>query len=181
MTRLARLPVCAVWAALTICASASTLGGCAKVTTIESEYPIQISARPPAPPLPDLPSVARPPPPPRVTIEGELLSLDEALTFDDEGQLAVAQHDDILGEVATWLEKNADVTALSVEVHSVGEGSKRTHKKRSQALAAQIVDALVERGVDASRLVAASVGKSEEGTRDVVLRVSERAEAATEG
>ncbi|PRQ03676.1 OmpA family protein [Enhygromyxa salina] len=150
---------------------------CSRVTTVAPEEPIQIQARPPAAPRPGLPAVPQPPPPSRVTASGDLLSLDEALTFDEEGELS-SEHQDILAELARWLATNTEVVELTVEVHSIGAGSRRAHTKRSQALATQIVDALVAAGVDAERLVAASVGASEDGQRDVVLRITARAEAA---
>jgi outer membrane protein OmpA-like peptidoglycan-associated protein len=148
---------------------------CSRVTTVSPASPIEVTARPPAPPLAELPAVPQPPPPRRVILEGELLTLDEALTFDAEGKLA-SEHHDILAELAKWLGENADVVELIVEVHSIGEGSKRAHTQRSNALAQQIVDALVEQGVGSDRLVAASVGRSPDGQRDVALRIR-RAEA----
>ena len=143
---------------------------CSKVTMVSPEYPIQVQAKPPAPPLAELPAVPQPPPPRRVILEGELLTLDEALTFDAEGELS-SEHQDILAEVAKWLGENADVVELTVEVHSIGKGSKRTHEQLSKALAQRIVDALVEQGVSSERLVAASVGQSPDGQQDVALRV----------
>jgi hypothetical protein len=164
-------------AAVLLLASVSSTLACSKVTKVTAEAPISISAQPPAPPLPDLPAVPQPPPPPRVTLEGDLLALDEALTFDDAGKLS-RQHQDILAELATWLASHAEVLVLSVEVQSAGEGSKRTQDKRNKALATQIVDALVAEGIDAERLLAASAGKSEDGLMHVVLRITERAESA---
>jgi outer membrane protein OmpA-like peptidoglycan-associated protein len=178
MTRLP-LPLARGLEALLLAAGVSSALACASVTTLTPEQPIPIQAQPPAPPLPDLPPVEQPPPPPRVTLEGELLTLDEALSFDEEGKLS-AEHEDILAELAKWLADHQEVTELSVEVHSIGKGSRRAHKKRSQALAQQIVDALVAEGVDAARLVAASVGKSEDDQRHVALRVTGRAEPPAE-
>jgi len=149
---------------------------CARVTPVEPELPIQVQAKPPAPPLADLPPVDQPPPPARVTLEDEVLVLDETLTFDDEGQLA-SGHEDILDEVAKWLDQNGEVTELSVEAYSIGEGNKRAHKKRSEALAEQIVAALSERGVDPDRLALVAAGKSDHDHVHIVLRVSGRAES----
>jgi hypothetical protein len=149
---------------------------CSKLTTITAVAPIVVEARPPAPPLPDLPAVPQPPPPPRVTIENDMLQLDEALTFDEAGKLS-SDHADILGELAGWLAKHEDVLELSVEVQTGGEGSRRARDKRNLALAKQIVDALVAEGIDAARLLPVSTGKSEDGQQHVVLRVSKRAEA----
>jgi outer membrane protein OmpA-like peptidoglycan-associated protein len=148
----------------------SQIAACTKVTMVTSETPIHVQAKPPAPPLPDWPPIPQPPPPPRVIVEDEILVLDEPLTFGDDDKLA-AGHEDILAEVATWLANNPDVL-LTVEVHSIGKGSRRTHEKRSKALATQIVDALVGEGIEVERLVAASVGASEDGQRHVALRVS---------
>ncbi len=148
----------------------SQMVACKQVTTVSSDSPIQISAQPPAPPLAELPTVPQPPPPRRVILEGDLLTLDEPLTFDDEGKLA-AEHEDIIAEIAKWLAENSDVVELTVEVQSVGTGSKRTLKKRSKALATQIVDALVGEGIEAERLLAGAVGASPDGARNVTLRV----------
>lgn len=180
MTRLLSTLVRSLSCALIVLACASALA-CAKVTTVSPDMAITIQARPPAPPLPGLPPVDQPPPPPRVTLEGELVTLDEALSFDAEGQLAKQEHADILAELAAWMAEHDEVLVLSVEVSSIGEGSRRAHKKRSQALATQIVEALVEQGVAAERLVAAAVGESEDGQRQVTLRVSERAQAEAAG
>lgn len=165
---------------LLLAAVSSTLG-CSKITMVTAEAPIAISAQPPAPPLPDLPTVPQPPPPPRVTLEGDLLALDEALTFDEAGKLS-SEHQDILAELAAWLAAHGEVRVLSVEVQSPGPGSRRAQDKRNKALATQIVDALVAEGIDAERLLAASAGKSEDGQLHIVLRITERAEpAAPEG
>jgi outer membrane protein OmpA-like peptidoglycan-associated protein len=147
---------------------------CNKVTMVSVEAPIQIQAQPPAPPLPDLPAIPQPPPPPRVILEGELLVLDEALTFGADEQLS-SEHEDILAEVAKWLAHNQDAL-LTVEVQSIGEGSRRAHAKRSQALAQQIVDALIREGIASERLLAASVGASADGQRHIALRVSKQVE-----
>lgn len=162
-------------AAVLLMASVSSTLACSKVRVLTAEEPISISAQPPAPPLPDLPAVPQPPPPPRVTLDGDLVALDEALTFDEAGKLAT-EHQDILAELATWLAKHGEVLVLSVEVQSVGEGSRRTQDKRNKALAKQIIDALVAEGIDAQRLLAVSAGKSEDGQQHVALRITQRAE-----
>jgi hypothetical protein len=149
---------------------------CSKLTTITAAAPIVVEARPPAPPLPDLPPVPQPPPPPRVTIDADVLQLDEALTFDEAGKLST-DHQDILTELARWLATHEDVLELRIEVQSGGEGSRRARDKRNLASAKQIVDALVAEGIDAARLLPVSVGKSEDGLLHLVLRVSKRAEA----
>jgi outer membrane protein OmpA-like peptidoglycan-associated protein len=153
------------------------VAGCSKITVIEPDAPLEIQAKPPAPPLPDLPAVKQPPPPPRVVVEGDLVQLDEALGFDEQGKLA-ADHQDILAELAKWLTANSDVLVLSIEVQAGGEGSRRAQQKRTKAMATQVVDALVQTGVDAERLAAVGSGKSEDGQTRVVLRITERAEAA---
>jgi hypothetical protein len=164
-------------AAVLLMASVSSTLACSKVTMVTAEGPIAISAHPPAPPLPDLPSVPQPPPPPRVTLDGDLLALDEALTFDEAGKLS-SEHQDILAELAKWLAAHGEVLVLGVEVQSADEGSRRKQDKRNKALATQIVDALVAEGIDAERLLAVSAGKSEDGQVHVVLRIIERAEPA---
>jgi hypothetical protein len=161
-------------AAVLLMVSVSSTLACSRVTKVTAEAPIPITAQPPAPPLPDLPAVRQPPPPPRVTLEGELVSLDEALTFDEAGKLS-SEHQDILAELAVWLVAHPEVLVLSVEVQSAAEGSRRVQDKRNKALAKQIVDALVAEGIDAERLLAASAGKSEDGQEHVALRITERA------
>lgn len=161
-------------AAVLLMVSTSSTLACSKVTMVTAEAPISITAQPPANPLPDLPAVPQPPPPPRVTLEGDLLALDEALTFDAAGKLST-EHQDILAQLATWLAKHPEVMVLSVEVQGIGEGSRRTQDKRNKALAQQVVDALVAEGIDAARLQAVSAGKSEDGQLHVVLRITERA------
>lgn len=145
-----------------------------KITTISSESPIRIQAQPPAPPLAELPAVPQPAPPRRVNLDGDLLVLDEPLTFDANEQLS-GEHADILAEIASWLAEHPEIVELTVEAHSIGKGSRRTHEKRSNALATQIVEALVGQGVAGERLVAASVGASPDDQRHVALRVSKRA------
>jgi outer membrane protein OmpA-like peptidoglycan-associated protein len=116
-------------------------------------------------------------------MDGELLVLDEALSFDEAGTLA-SEHQDIIAELAKWLATHDDVLELTIEAHSIGDGSKRVHQKRSLALAQQIKDALVAEGITAERLLAVGLGKSPDEQRHVTLRISKRAEqgaAAQEG
>ena len=166
-------PILARGLALTLIASAL---GCSSVTTVTATDPIAITAKPPALPLPDLPPIPQPPPPPRVTVEGELLVLDEALGFDEAGKLA-AEHADIVTELAVWLARNEDVSELSIEVSAAGESSRRKQDKRNKALANALVAALVAEGIDSARLLPVSAGKSDDGQVHVVLRVSKRGEA----
>jgi type IV pilus biogenesis protein CpaD/CtpE len=149
---------------------------CSSVTMVTAAEPIAIQAQPPAPPLPDLPAVPQPPPPPRVTLEGDLLQLDEALTFDEAGKLST-EHQDILTEVARWLATHEEALVLTVEIQSGGEGSRRARDKRNQVMAKQIVDALLAEGIDTTRLLALSMGKSEDGQLHVVLRITKAPEA----
>jgi hypothetical protein len=114
-----------------------------------------------------------------VTIENELVVLDEALTFDEAGKLA-AEHADIITELAVWLARNEDVSELSIEVSAAGESSRRKQDKRNKALAGEIVAGLVAEGIDTARLLPVSAGKSEDGQVHVVLRVSKRAGAEAE-
>jgi outer membrane protein OmpA-like peptidoglycan-associated protein len=176
MTRLALLFARGLGIALFLSGVSQAFACNNKVTTISSETPIQVQAQPPAPPLPELPAVPQPPPPPRVILEGDRLVLDEALTFGADEQLS-SEHADIIAELAKWLAQHEDVLELTVEVHSIGEGSRRVQQKRSKALAMQIVDALVREGIASERLVAGSVGASPDGQQHVALRVSKRAEA----
>jgi hypothetical protein len=162
-------------AAVLLMVSVSSTLACSKITKVTAEAPIAISAQPPAPPLPDLPAVPQPPPPARVTLDGDLLTLDEALSFDEAGKLS-SEHEDILAELAKWLATHGEVRVLNVEVQSVGEGSRRTQDKRNKALAKQIIDALVAEGIDVERLLAVSAGKSEDAQIHVVLRISKRGE-----
>ena len=159
--------------ALVLVAGVSSSFACSSVTTVTSEFPLQVQAKPPAPPQPDLPPVPQPPPPPRVTVEGDVVVLDEALTFDDAGALS-PDHADILGELAKWMAKTDDVLELSVEAQSVGAGGKAKHRKLSKALAQQVVDALVAEGIEAERLLAVGAGKSEDEQRHVLLRITKR-------
>lgn len=160
---------------LLLLAGLSPALACSTVTMVTAVAPIAIQAQPPAPPLPDLPAVPQPPPPPRVTVEGDLLQLDEALLVDTK---LYAENQDILAEVARWLAAHEDVLELSVEVQSGGEGSRRARDKRNVAMAKLIVDALVAEGIDAARLLPVSAGKSEDGLTHVALRISKRAGAS---
>ncbi len=164
-------------AALLILVGAGQALACSKVTTVPPpEFPMTVSAKPPAPPRPEWPTVPQPPPPRRVILDGELLTLDEALSFDERGQLA-AEHADIVAELAKWLAEHGEIIELQIEVSVAGEGSKRTRTKRAKALAAQVVAALVGHGVAAERLVATTVEPSGEDQALVVLR-AKQAEAA---
>jgi outer membrane protein OmpA-like peptidoglycan-associated protein len=158
-------------AALALLAAAPALA-CAKVTAIPTDAPISISAKTPARPLADLPPVPQPPLPPRVVLDGGIVTLDEALSFDAEGKLA-AEHDDIIAELAAWLAAHDEVFELAVEASSSGAGSKRVHAKRSTALAQTVVDALRREGVDPDRLVAVGLGKADDDQPRVTLRVTE--------
>lgn len=176
MTRLARKHARSWAALLLLLAGSSQALACAKTTTVSSESPIQIQARPPALPLAELSSVPQPALPPRIVLDGELVTLDEALSFDADAKLALAEHKDILTALGEWLAENPEVVELTIEVPNTAEGSKRAQQKRSKALANQVLDALMAEGVAAERLVAASVlGSADAATQmQVSLRVSKR-------
>jgi hypothetical protein len=165
------------FAAALVAAGTSAICGCSSITMIEPDEPLEISARPPALPLPELPAVKQPPPPPppRVVVEGELLRLDETIAFDERDELS-ADSQDILVEVATWLAANPDVLELTVHVEGTGEGKRSNVPKRFRGLAKQIVEALVQSGVAADRLVAKGGGGSKDEPVRVELRITERAE-----
>ncbi|EDM77205.1 hypothetical protein PPSIR1_26688 [Plesiocystis pacifica SIR-1] len=157
-------------AVLSLVAGLSQALACSTVVEVKPEFPIDVSAKPPAKPIADLPAVPQPPPP-RVRLEGTTtVWVDEALTFTEDGVLS-PEHADIIEALAKWLAKHPEVTTLRVEAQSIGSGSKRAHKKRSAGLAQQIVDQLTTEGIEAGRLEAVGAGRSEDEARHVTLSV----------
>lgn len=163
-------------AVLSLVAGLSQALACSTVVEVKPEFPIDVSAKPPAKPIADLPAVPQPPPP-RVRLEGATVWVDEALTFTEDGVLS-PEHADIIEALAKWLAKHPEVTTLRVEAQSIGRGSTRTHKKRSAGLAQQVVDQLTTEGIEAGRLEAVGAGKSEDEARHVTLSVELAAVAA---
>ncbi len=96
---------------------------------------------------------AAPPEPPAV------LDFDN-IFFEVGSAVITAESQATLDEVAAFLEENADVS-INIEGHTDADGDDASNLTLSQARADSTLDALVERGIDASRLTAEGFGETQ--------------------
>ncbi|HYG70158.1 MAG TPA: OmpA family protein, partial [Anaeromyxobacteraceae bacterium] len=99
---------------------------------------------------------------PRVVVEQETkkVELREQVRFDLGKATIRPESASLLDEIASVMKQHPEIKKVLVEGHSDSTGSAALNRRLSQARAQAVVDALVERGVEAGRLAAKGFGPS---------------------
>jgi len=125
-------------------------------------------APPPAPPPPPAPVATTPPPPapapapaaPAVDAKGKV-SIPGQIEFDT-GKATFKQpsteSDKVIDQVKLFLEQNPKVSILRIEGHTDNVGDKASNLALSGARALTVKNAIIAKGVPATRLVASGFG-----------------------
>lgn len=99
---------------------------------------------------------------PRVVVQKETkkVELREKVQFATGKALIEPASDSLLDEVAKVMNDHPEIKKVVVEGHTDSTGGQALNQRLSQARAAAVVKALVDRGVEASRLAAKGFGPS---------------------
>ena len=98
--------------------------------------------------------------PTRVRIEKERIVISDKIYFEYNKAIIEVVSYDLLGEIAALIINHPDITKVRVEGHTDSDGDDVYNRKLSQARAEAVVDYLVGRGVERSRLDPAGFGET---------------------
>lgn len=98
--------------------------------------------------------------PSKIVVTKEKIELREEVFFDTGKATIKSDSFGMLNEVAGILKDNPDITLLSVEGHTDSRGSEAANLKLSDARAASVRQYLIDKGVEANRLVSVGFGES---------------------
>ncbi len=98
--------------------------------------------------------------PSKIVVTKEKIELREEVFFDTGKATIKSESFGMLNEVAGILKDNPDITLLSVEGHTDSRGSDAANLKLSDARAASVRQYLIDKGVEANRLVSVGFGES---------------------
>jgi OOP family OmpA-OmpF porin len=96
---------------------------------------------------------------PTFELDGNALKTAPVLYETGKATLS-RESDEVLDHVKAYLDAKSFVTTLRVEVHSDSQGSDAFNQKLTEARAAEVVAALVKRGVSCARVIAVGFGES---------------------
>jgi outer membrane protein OmpA-like peptidoglycan-associated protein len=142
------------------------IGGChaeAKMGTpeVKAATPPPPEPTPPPPPV-EAPKPVEAAPPPkalgRVKVEGNKIEITEQINFDKAGAVIRTDSLGLIDEIAKAIKENDKIKKVSVEGHTSSEGEATANMKLSADRAAAVMKALVERGIDKSKLVSKGFG-----------------------
>jgi outer membrane protein OmpA-like peptidoglycan-associated protein len=119
---------------------------------------------PPPPPEP-APKPAEPAKPPeavkpagRVKLEGGKIVISEQIAFDQNKAVIKIESNGLIDEIAKTIKENDKIKKVSVEGHTSAEGDAGANMKLSNERAAAVMKALIERGIDKSKLTSKGFG-----------------------
>jgi OOP family OmpA-OmpF porin len=117
---------------------------------------MQVHAAAPAPPPPP------PPPAPKmkVMVAEKMIQITERVEFEvNKAEILPASHE-LLDQVVEVLKKHTEIELVEVQGHTDNTGRAAKNKRLSQARAASVKKYLVDKGIDAKRLLAKGYGQS---------------------
>ncbi|MFW5966690.1 MAG: OmpA family protein [Persicimonas sp.] len=95
----------------------------------------------------------------RVTVEKDEIKLEEKVHFETDKSEILPESYPLLNEVAEVLENNPDIK-IRIEGHTDSRGSQEYNQELSEERAGSIVDYLVDRDIDRSRLESKGYGET---------------------
>jgi outer membrane protein OmpA-like peptidoglycan-associated protein len=104
---------------------------------------------------------AAPEPPAAVVVSKEKIELRDTILFGNNNAEIQAQSQALVDAIAKVLTDHPEIQLVSVEGHTDDRGRAKHNQKLSEARAKSVVDALVVRGIAASRLESAGYGASQ--------------------
>jgi outer membrane protein OmpA-like peptidoglycan-associated protein len=140
-------------------AGALLAAACGGVTQFQGQTALNVTGTPPAPPPPPPPPKEEPPPPPpRVVVKDNKVEIGEKIQFEVAKATILPQSFSLMDEITDTIKKNPQIKKLSIEGHASSEGDAARNLKLSDDRAKAVMKYIVDKGVDASRLVAKGFG-----------------------
>ncbi|MDP3153006.1 MAG: OmpA family protein [Archangium sp.] len=96
--------------------------------------------------------------PARYELQGNELKLPGPITFETNSDKLKPESDAVLEHVKGYLEAKTYITLLRVETHTDSMGMDSANQALSEERAAAVVQALIKKGVECSRLLAVGFG-----------------------
>jgi outer membrane protein OmpA-like peptidoglycan-associated protein len=97
---------------------------------------------------------------PRMRATETAIYLPKPIYFAIDSATILGASESALGELATYLREHEEVRKLSIEGHTDAVGDATANLHLSELRAAAVMEWLIERGVDASRLTSKGYGTS---------------------
>ncbi len=91
-------------------------------------------------------------------LQGNELKVPGPITFATNSDKLKPESDAVLEHVKGYLEAKSYITLLRVETHTDSMGDERANQALSEERAAAVVQALIKKGVECSRLLAVGFG-----------------------
>lgn len=96
---------------------------------------------------------------PTFELDGNMLKTEPVL-FETGKATLKPESEVVLEHVKAYLEAKSSISTLRVEVHADSQGSEAFSQKLTEARAAEVVAALVKKGVSCGRLIAVGFGST---------------------
>jgi len=97
--------------------------------------------------------------PPLILTACDRIELEDSVYFDTGSDVIKEESYGLIDAVASLLSSNEDILRIRIEGHTDSRGRARANRRLSQRRAESVVNALVERGIDAERLVPQGYGE----------------------
>jgi outer membrane protein OmpA-like peptidoglycan-associated protein len=146
--------------ALALSSLALALSACGGVIAFSDTSSLAIVGDPPAPPPPPKEEPPPPPKPKRVEVTADKIVIREKIQFDLNKATIKPESHELLGEIVDVFKENTQIKKVSIEGHTDDQGADAYNKKLSDQRAKSVLDYLVGKGVDASRLTSKGFGET---------------------
>jgi len=97
-------------------------------------------------------------PEPRVFVKHDRIIVRDEISFDTDRAAIQEDSNSVLDEIARVLNAHPELVKIRIEGHTDGLGSERKNRELSERRAVAVRTYLIERGVDARRLIAEGFG-----------------------
>jgi outer membrane protein OmpA-like peptidoglycan-associated protein len=148
-------------AALTTLAGCALAAACSGTLAFSDTSPLQIVGTPP--PLPEPPPPPPPPPPPepkRVEVTQDQIVIREKIQFETGKAVIKPESFGLVDEITAAVRDTAAIKKLSIEGHTDDVGSDKYNQKLSDQRASAVRTYLIEKGIEAGRLVSKGWGEA---------------------
>jgi len=146
------------WALLASCA---LVAACSGTMAFSDTSPLTIVGTPPPPPAPPEPPPPPPPPAPkRVEVTQDQIVIREKIQFETGKAVIKPESFGLVDEIVAAVRDTPQIKKLSIEGHTDDVGNDKYNQKLSDQRAAAVRTYLVEKGIDAGRLVAKGWGEA---------------------